>query len=214
MSKLKFLYWHLPLVFLTKIMLQSNKIVLWTEGCFKKLWWFVVFCCKKSFIPAIYYEPWKAKHYPISNIPSLLILLFLLFFMNVIIIIYIIAGTPSPLVSTRSVDFFVLAKCINYFLIHSVLVLVLYCILLVFYLKVNIKQKAVISWSFCFSFSLFRQWQNLKFQKPDCFNIYNFQNSKWQKTVKQNDQMCCLLPCIGVPAWVIARLTYKSRYFP
>lgn len=24
--------------------------------------------------------------------------------------------------------------------------------------------------------------------------------------------MCCLLPCIGVPAWVIAKLTYKSRF--
>ena len=124
----------------------------------------------------------------IQQIPSLLILLFLLFFMNVIIIIYIIAGTPSPLVSTRSVDFFVLAKCINYFLIHSILVLVLYCILLVFYLKVNIKQKAVISWSFCFAFSLFRQWQNLKFQKPDCFNICNFQNSKSQKNQQRKEK--------------------------
>ena len=34
---------------------------MWTEGCFKKLWWFVVFCSKKSFIPAIYYEPEKNK---------------------------------------------------------------------------------------------------------------------------------------------------------
>ena len=49
-------------------MSQSSKIILWTEGCFKKLWWFVVFCSEKSFIPAIYYEPWKAKHYPTNPI--------------------------------------------------------------------------------------------------------------------------------------------------